>query len=68
MSSKRRLKRRECTRKKQYETGDRAHSVAAGMRRRLNEEVSAYKCPHGNHWHIGHRPIRPPETNYKRFV
>lgn len=54
MSSKRRLRRVSCTKKKPY-TQEQADSKAY-MLRELGIEIYAYPCNFSGHWHVGHRP------------
>lgn len=54
MASKRRLRRTSCTKKKAYTAGQ--ADVQAHYLRRQGIEVHPYKCPFGNHSHVGHRP------------
>lgn len=56
MSSKRRLRRVGCTKKKAYSQEQaeiRAHAL-----RGQGVEVHAYGCTFSKHWHIGHRPAK----------
>lgn len=56
MASKRRKKRRVCTRKVKY-TKDQAFKVATAMRAEYDGRViDAYPCPVCGQWHVGHRP------------
>ena len=55
MSSKRRLRRISCSKKKRYSQNE-AESKSAHLRQN-NIEVYAYECSVGcSYWHIGHRP------------
>lgn len=40
-----------CERKQKYR--DRAHAVSV-LRRLSDSHVHPYRCPFGNHWHLGH--------------
>jgi len=62
MSSKRRLRRNQCTRKEKYEFGQ-AVSVAKSMRRN-RKMVRAYKCHFCGGWHVG-RPDRDTARNLR---
>jgi hypothetical protein len=56
MSSKRKIRRHECTRKKRYEREDHAKFEARKARiRSAFDIIVAYKCPHCSGWHIGHK-------------
>jgi hypothetical protein len=56
MASKRRKRRAECGQKHRL-TKDAALSRATKMRRVYpGQYFDAYQCPHGDHWHVGHRP------------
>lgn len=56
MASKRRKRRVECGGKHRL-TKEQALSRATKMRQRyVGQSFDAYQCPHGDHWHIGHRP------------
>lgn len=54
MSSKRRIRRRSCTKKVRYATRADAREVA----KRLH--ITTYHCQFCNGWHIGHTK-RPPK-------
>lgn len=54
MASKRRLRRKGCTGKNVYDRVA-AESAAWGRRQATGENIRAYRCPFGDHWHIGHR-------------
>lgn len=54
MSSKRRIRRKECDGKKRYDCIAAANSAAWKARCRTGDHIRAYKCPFGHHWHIGH--------------
>ena len=52
MASKRRLRRKECTKKTAHDK-----ETAFMLARRLwrtGKYMHAYKCRFGNHWHLGH--------------
>lgn len=56
MASRRRIRRRSCEHKNQYtqiEAGNRSFCL-----RKRGVIVHPYHCKFGNHWHIGHRPVR----------
>lgn len=52
MSSKRRIRKASCDGKVPH-AKDAAYTTAKRMWKR-GERVHAYKCPFGNHWHVGH--------------
>lgn len=55
MASKRRKRRVQCGTKHRL-TKDQAMGRAVAMRRTSpGESFDAYPCPHGDHWHVGHR-------------
>lgn len=56
MSSKRRLRRRECERKKRYATPEAARRDAWRVSQRESLQIHAYHCPHCRGYHVGHRP------------
>jgi len=55
MSSKRRLRRRECTNKMRFKDEPAAKSYMAWLASvdRLRPGTHAYRCQFGNHFHIG---------------
>lgn len=56
MASKRGKRRQECGTKHRL-TKDAALRRATAMRRaKPGQYFDAYQCPHGDHWHVGHRP------------
>ena len=59
MSSKRRKRRHECERKKRYDCVAAANSAAWKARCRSGDQIRAYRCPFGGHWHIGHCSSTP---------
>ena len=56
MSSKRRLRRVGCTKKRAYNQ-DEAEAKAYPLRKQ-GVEVHAYGCNFAKHWHVGHRPAK----------
>lgn len=55
MASKRRVKRHVCGRKQEYGTLGFAIKVAKRMQDKHFATFDAYKCPYGDHYHVGHR-------------
>ena len=58
MASKRRVRRHQCQRKRQY-TKNEAFSAALRLRKQMKpggKPLDAYPCDFGPHWHVGHRP------------
>lgn len=68
MASKRRLRRKACGSKQQHATAVEANDAMHSLIRRLKKNgsphamLSIYKCPHGNHWHVGHPPKKVKQT------
>lgn len=61
VSSKRCVRRkaeRDCLRKRAYVTHDGASRMCRFMLWRTGEHLDAYRCKVGDHWHIGHAPMR----------
>lgn len=58
MSSKRRIRRRQCKSKKVYADEGQAAAAIRLMDQRgiARTGLHAYKCPFGNHWHVGRKP------------
>jgi hypothetical protein len=57
MASKRRLRRKACGNKeKQYPDQTAAVRDLIKLRNKGREGLHSYKCPYGNHWHLGHQP------------
>ncbi len=60
MSSRRRVRRRECTRKRAYSSEEEARRVVRSFRRSLpaydGRWLYPYRCPWCRQWHIGNRP------------
>jgi len=56
MASKRRLRRKGCEGKRRHATlQDAKYAVICTVKARgLMNYMRAYKCPFGNHYHIGH--------------
>lgn len=64
MASKRRKRRRVCTRKIKYDK-DTAFRIALVMRNQQQYDgrvVDAYKCLICGQWHVGHRPKRVQQS------
>lgn len=55
MSSKRRIRRKQCTRKKRYDYMAEAVWVAKQLRAK-GHKVRAYRCTFCGGWHVGHTP------------
>ncbi len=53
MASKRRLRRKQCDGKEQYNS-ENAHTEASRRFGISGAFIRAYRCSFGNHWHIGH--------------
>ena len=56
MSSKRRIRRRSCGRKRAYPTKLAAQIDARQATRRDARKINAYRCRFCHQWHIGHAP------------
>jgi hypothetical protein len=56
MASKRGMRRRRCTGKKNYLSAAQAAFDAAAVTRREGKPVEAYRCAHCGGIHVGHRP------------
>lgn len=54
MSSKRRLRRKECERKKRFATKHEASLGALGATRRGVDRLRVYRCRFCGGWHMGH--------------
>lgn len=54
MASKRHQRRKCCEGKKRHETFAKAGKAARVMRRRHNQYLHPYKCPHCHKYHVGH--------------
>lgn len=56
MSSKRRIRRKSCTRKIRHatEADAREHIGALVRRKGWTGRMNAYRCPFCNGWHVGH--------------
>jgi len=61
MVSKRKIRKKQCTGKKQYMNRPIAWQAVYAMKRKSQTGLSIYKCSFCNQWHIGHKP-----TNYKQ--
>jgi len=60
-----------CTRKRQYPTKNKARVYAHKNSAETSEKITEYKCPYGNHWHIGHgqkRSRNKKQLTYTRRV
>lgn len=71
MSSKRAQKRRECKRKKSYADQTAAVTDLIKLKRSLKVDsgiIQTYPCPHGGHWHIGHRKGQSLSNRKPRVV
>lgn len=60
MSSKRRLRRKECDGKTRYESYDKARDALYAMKRDKDDHsrMSVYKCSFCHKYHYGHTPTR----------
>ena len=58
MASKRRLRRRACEGKIRYASLVQARTAIYHQADKWRGRMSAYKCPHCGHIHIGHTPRR----------
>ena len=56
MASKRGIRRRRCTGKKDYPTAHQAANDAAALSRKERDTIEAYRCGHCGGIHVGHRP------------
>jgi hypothetical protein len=67
MSSKRRLRRRECTNKHRYSSEKEAHEHIAWLDKigKLKPDTHAYRCRFGNHFHIGRGSQHQRRTRIK---
>lgn len=61
MASKRRIRRKECGDKHRHATRAEAVSHLVSLRKsgRVSGDIHAYRCPWGDHWHVGHSGNRP---------
>ncbi|RJQ22005.1 MAG: hypothetical protein C4560_02990 [Nitrospiraceae bacterium] len=57
MSSKRRLRRKECESKKKYLTLDHAYSHVRLLKKK-GDIVKPYKCSFCGAWHLGHQRMK----------
>lgn len=55
MASKRRVRRKQCSRKMRYDRDQAAAMAAKAYHRTGGEKIRAYHCGHCGQWHIGHR-------------
>jgi hypothetical protein len=53
MASKRRLRRKQCGNKLVHDRQDALYHAHL-LRQKTGDHVTAYKCPFGSHWHVGH--------------
>jgi hypothetical protein len=58
MASKRAKRRKDCGGKVQYSSQTRAVGALIVINKREASGMHSYKCPFGNHWHLGHAPKR----------
>lgn len=58
MASKRNIRRRVCSRKRQIATHDEAVRISRLMSSKHRQRIGYYKCTYGNHYHVGHTPAR----------
>jgi hypothetical protein len=65
MASKRRLKRRLCSRKVRHATWGAAAGVARNMSR-SDKHLTPYFCDYCNFFHIGHKPVGKHEKQFER--
>ena len=58
MSSKRRLRRKECEGKRRFATQGEAHTAVQAAQKSATggRYIDAYQCEHCAGWHIGHKP------------
>lgn len=56
MGSKRRLRRKACTGKRQYLTHAEANVAAHNTARTFQQRIGAYKCTYCGNYHVGHTP------------
>lgn len=56
MSSKRRVRRKECGDKIKYSSMEEARFTAVKLSDRYKDKLSFYKCRWCGQWHIGHKP------------
>lgn len=55
MASKRHLRRKQCERKRRYDSEDAAWRAARSLRRAKAEtNIEAYPCQHCRGYHVGH--------------
>ncbi len=55
MSSKRRIRRRNCDKKKRYVTIEEANGARTSLWKNGERGLNIYKCQFCNGYHIGHR-------------
>ena len=63
MSSKRNQRRKSCGAKLRYSSCEEAQRASVENGKKFKCRFSAYKCPFGDHWHVGHTSGR-----VKRFI
>jgi hypothetical protein len=64
--SERRLRRRSCERKRQFETqADAVDAMVNFLKRNPGHNVTVYQCRFGDHWHFGHLPGPRWQQNYQ---
>ncbi len=74
MSSKRRIRRHTCSRKKAFQDEGEAWRVARGQGRYEGRELCAYRCPFSGgdygprHWHIGHADVNMSYPHSGKFA
>jgi hypothetical protein len=63
MASKRRQRRNCCQGKHRHESGEAAYAQLRQLNAvgKARPGLHVYKCPFGNHWHVGRRPGRFPK-------
>ena len=66
MASKRKVRKKRCTGKKQYVNRPTAWQAVYAMRRKDQTGLSIYKCSFCNRWHIGHKSRNYKQQRIKR--
>ena len=68
MASKRAVRRKTCSSKTTYFREVDAVGVAIIRSKAIGEKLHAYRCPFGQHWHVGHVPTQHKRTRRAQFA
>ena len=65
VSSKRRIRRKQCDGKIRHKTKEDAHSARYSLQKKTGEWLRIYKCKFCGGWHVGHPSARRDGKNGK---